>query len=119
MSDTEHITRAVRTRDGLLLIEQPDGSFRPAEGQTDWRRIDGMSDDDIAVTTAGDDDAPDRIGDLWDQAQPIYPAAKERVTMRLDADMVDWFRRQGRGYQTKINAILRGYFEHERGGKER
>lgn len=34
--------------------------------------------------------------------------------MRLDADMLPWFRRQGRGYQTRINAVLRGCFEHAR-----
>ena len=35
------------------------------------------------------------------------------MTLRLDADVLDWFRRQGRGYQTRINAILRRYFEQQ------
>jgi uncharacterized protein (DUF4415 family) len=44
---------------------------------------------------------------------------KERLTVRFDTDMVKWFKRQGRGYQTRMNAVLRSYFEHERGRKPR
>jgi uncharacterized protein (DUF4415 family) len=105
----------VRTADGLVLVEQPDGSFRRLEGRTDWPRVDRMTDADIAAASAGDDDAPELVADVWEQARPIFPKAKERVTMRLDADLLQWFRRQGRGYQTRINAILRGYVEHQRG----
>ena len=40
---------------------------------------------------------------------------KEQLTLRIDSDVVDWFRRQGQGYQTKINALLRAYVEaHKR-----
>jgi uncharacterized protein (DUF4415 family) len=43
----------------------------------------------------------------------VYPK-KERVTLRLDADLLAWFRGQGRGYQSRINAILRRHYEHVR-----
>ena len=47
------------------------------------------------------------------------PRAKETITIRLDADVLDWFRQQGSGYQTRINAILRSYVRaHETGGME-
>ncbi len=36
---------------------------------------------------------------------------KAQLTLRLDSDVLDWFRRHGRGYQTKINALLRAYME--------
>jgi uncharacterized protein (DUF4415 family) len=39
------------------------------------------------------------------------PRRKAHTTLRLDADMLGWFRAQGKGYQTRINAILRKYFE--------
>jgi uncharacterized protein (DUF4415 family) len=105
----------VRTAEGLVLIEQPDGSFRRVEGRSDWPRVDRMTDADIAAASVGDDDAPDLVADVWEHARPVFPRAKERVTMRLDADLLQWFREQGRGYQTRINAILRGYVEHRRG----
>lgn len=37
------------------------------------------------------------------------PSPKPLVSIRLDADVLDWFRKQGKGYQTRINAVLRGY----------
>jgi uncharacterized protein (DUF4415 family) len=39
---------------------------------------------------------------------------KQQVTLRLDADVMEWFRAQGRGYQTQINALLRAYVEAHR-----
>ena len=113
MSDTEHVTRAIRTADGQVLIEQPDGSFRRVEGRTDWQRLDRMGEDEIAASIADDPDDPGHDPTFWDHARLVHPRLKERVTMRLDADMLDWFKRQGRGYQTRINAVLRDYFEHE------
>jgi uncharacterized protein (DUF4415 family) len=48
--------------------------------------------------------------DFWKSAKVIMPTPKEIVTMRLDADLLRWFRQQ-RGYQTRINAILRAYMQ--------
>lgn len=39
---------------------------------------------------------------------------KEQLTLRIDSDVLDWFRKQGQGYQTKINALLRAYMEAHR-----
>jgi uncharacterized protein (DUF4415 family) len=39
------------------------------------------------------------------------PPGKAQLTLRLDSDVLEWFRRQGRGYQTRINALLRAYME--------
>ena len=114
MSGTE-TTRAILATDGRVLVEQPDGSYRPVEGHTDWARVDRTSE---AEATAPLVDEPQSQGDdpaFWEHARLVYPVPKERITMRLDADMLAWFRRQGRGYQTRINAILRGYYEHARG----
>lgn len=117
MSGSDTLTRAVLTADGRVMVEQPDGSFRFAAGQTDWARLDAMGEVEIAAAMAVDAEDPGRDPAFWDRARPVFPGKKERVTMRLDADVLDWFRRQGAGYQTRINAVLRGYVEHE--GKER
>jgi uncharacterized protein (DUF4415 family) len=55
------------------------------------------------------DDAMEAID--WATTELPAPRRKQHTTLRLDADMLEWFRAQGRGYQTKINAILRSYFE--------
>jgi uncharacterized protein (DUF4415 family) len=42
---------------------------------------------------------------------------KKQLTLRVDSDVVDWYKKQGPGYQTRINALLRAYMnEHERSG---
>lgn len=55
------------------------------------------------------DDAMEEID--WLTTELPQPRRKAHMTLRLDKDMLDWFRAQGRGYQTRINAILRRYFE--------
>jgi uncharacterized protein (DUF4415 family) len=59
---------------------------------------------------AADPDAHATDGAFWKSAQVVLPTPKEVVTMRLDADLLRWFRRE-RGYQTRINAILRAYMQ--------
>jgi uncharacterized protein (DUF4415 family) len=113
MPATETLTRAVFTTDGRVLVEQPDGSYRPANGETDWSRVDRMSEAELAAAIAADPDDPANDPGFWERARLVYPK-KERVTLRLDADLLAWFRRQGRGYQSRINAILRRHYEHVR-----
>jgi uncharacterized protein (DUF4415 family) len=42
------------------------------------------------------------------------PIIKKQLTLRLDSDVVEWFKKQGRGYQTKMNALLRAYMEESK-----
>ena len=50
--------------------------------------------------------------DFWKHAKVVYPESpKEAVKIRYDWDMLDWFKDQGRGYQTRMNAVLRSYYE--------
>ena len=52
---------------------------------------------------------------FWKDAQIIVPEEpKKQLTLRLDADLLEWFKAQGRGYQTRINAILRSYYSAHR-----
>lgn len=67
--------------------------------------------------TRADAPAGPELGpDFWKQARVVYPEGpKRQLTVRLDADMVDWFKKQGRGYQTRMNAVLRSFYEtHKR-----
>lgn len=74
----------------------------------DWDAVRRMSDADIHAGIVADPDAHPTDGDFWKEAKIVLPRRKEVVTMRLDADLLEWFRQQ-RGYQTRINAILRSY----------
>jgi uncharacterized protein (DUF4415 family) len=81
-----------------VLIEQPDGSYRPAESQTDWARLDGMTDEEVEGL-ASEDIAELGIDPEWmEHATVMFPRRKERVTVRPDPDVLDWLKAQGRGY---------------------
>ena len=58
-------------------------------------------------------DIPELNDEFWDNAVIEVPANKQRLTVRFDADMVAWFKSQGRGYQTKMNAVLRSFYESQ------
>jgi uncharacterized protein (DUF4415 family) len=77
---------------------------------TDWNKLRRMSDDRIRHGIASDPDAHATDEQFWKNAKVVWPTRKTIVTMRLDADLLAWFRQQ-RGYQTRINAILRAYMK--------
>lgn len=54
-------------------------------------------------------DAPPTKPEEWRDAVvgKFYRPIKQQLTLRIDADVVDWFKKQGRGYQTRINELLR------------
>ena len=78
--------------------------------RTDWNRLDEMKDDDIRFS-----DVPEVTPEMFARAvvrRGIKPAPRKRlITLRLDSDVLEWFKAQGRGYQTKINDLLRAYKE--------
>jgi len=78
--------------------------------RTDWRRVNAMKDKDIDYS-----DAPILGADFFKKAKLRIPEPKQTVTMRLGRDVLAWFRKQGAGYQTRINHLLREYMKvHQR-----
>lgn len=73
---------------------------------TDWERVDAMSDADIDTS-----DIPPLDEDFWKNAELRMPQRKVPITIRLDPDVLAWFKGLGKGYQTRINAVLRTYME--------
>jgi uncharacterized protein (DUF4415 family) len=116
----ESMTRAVLTQDGRVLIEQPDGSYRAATPRTDWDRVRAMSDEEIEAAAAGDADAPPLDETFWQEARVVFPrpVRKKHTGLRIDEDVLAWFRADGPGYQTRMNAVLCAYVEaQKRGGR--
>src|SRR3546814_2695058 len=66
---------------------------------------------DLAMPDSGIDysDAPTLTEDFWKTAERgrFYKPIKQQVTARLDADVLAWLKSQGKGYQARMNAILR------------
>lgn len=84
------------------------GKNMKRQSRTDWKRIDALGDEDIDFS-----DIP-KLGPEFFANAIVWPGTKEQITLRLDPDVLKFFRKQGRGYQTTINAVLRKYMEaHE------
>jgi len=82
--------------------------------RTDWERLKKMRDRDIDHS-----DVPPLDASFFKNAVVRLPERKRPVALRLDPDILDWFKRQGKGYQTRINAVLRLYMEARAGSRDR
>lgn len=81
------------------------------ESKTDWARVDAMTDADVEAAMRDDPDWKDFIDIDWSNATIVYPQPKNPVSIRLDADVLDFFKATGKGYQTRINAVLRHFMQ--------
>jgi uncharacterized protein (DUF4415 family) len=84
------------------------GKKSKAKAQTDWTRLRCITQSQIRKGILSDPDIHPTDEKFWKQAKVVLPRRKQIVTIRLDADLLEWFRQQ-QGYQTRINAVLRAY----------
>jgi uncharacterized protein (DUF4415 family) len=61
-------------------------------------------------------DIPELGDHFWEAAKMVVPTSKKAVSLRLDSDILDWFKSQGKGYQSTINNVLRTYVNHQQKG---
>ena len=82
-----------------------------AKDRTNLGRVRAQT--DLAIRRATENDPDSFVPDAgWlRRAKLVMPQRKETVTLRLDPDVLSWFRREGRGYQTRINAVLRAFVQ--------
>lgn len=89
------------------------------EGETDWDRIDQLTDEEIEQAVQEDPDAVLLDEDWFERAELIMPSSgKEKISIRLDEDVIEWFKEQGPGYQTRMNLVLRAYMVGRRRKEE-
>jgi uncharacterized protein (DUF4415 family) len=81
-------------------------------GRTSWYRLNKMSEDEIEEKSQ-DSDTPRWTTKMFKTATWRMPQKKVPVHMLLDQDIVDWFRSQGKGYQSRINSVLKSYVHHK------
>ena len=72
--------------------------------QERMKKLEEIKDEDIDFS-----DIPELDESLWENAVIEYPEKKKSVTIRLDTDVLEWFQSRGKGYQTRINSVLRSY----------
>jgi uncharacterized protein (DUF4415 family) len=81
-----------------------------AEGLTDWTRLRSLSDGQVRRALQSDPQARPTDAEFWKQARVVVPVTKQTISIRLDADLLEWLRTQ-KGHQTRINAVLRTYMD--------
>jgi uncharacterized protein (DUF4415 family) len=80
-------------------------------GRSDWVKAAAMTNEELEASIAADGDEAGMVMD-WDSLTVELPKPKADLHMRLDRDVLDFFRKTGKGYQTRINAVLRSYVSH-------
>jgi uncharacterized protein (DUF4415 family) len=80
------------------------------KSQTDWHRLDAITDENIDLS-----DIPELTPEMFAKAVVKHGLKgkenKTQLTIRVDRDVLAWFKSQGRGYQTRINSLLRAYMQ--------
>jgi len=90
----------------------------PKDDRTDWERLKSMTEDEITGAALSDPDAQPLDEEFFRHARVITPPPKKSIHLRVDADVLEWFRSKGKGYQTRMNAVLRAYMNmQEKSGK--
>jgi uncharacterized protein (DUF4415 family) len=83
------------------------------KGKTDWARVDALTDKEIEEAVRNDPDAVPLDVD-WANAALVIPSKKKAISIRVDEDVLNYFKKEGAGYQRRINAVLRLYVQQKR-----
>lgn len=79
----------------------------PSRGRADIKRLRRVSEGEIARSSPPE--LADLPADFWDRATLVDPPAKRAISLRVDEDVLDWFKARGPRYQSRMNAVLRSY----------
>ena len=109
--------------DGKTIVRYTLDEARKIPRLTGGPDPNAMTDEELTANAVSDPDNPPLPDDFFEKAkrvrlQDLMPETKERVCIRLDRDVLTWFRaRQKKGYQTAINAVLKAFIESQGAGK--
>jgi uncharacterized protein (DUF4415 family) len=89
-----------------------------AHSRTDWHKVDSLTDAELEKLVAEDEDERSLRPD-WTQARLVLPQAKQSVHLRLDKEVIAFFKASGKGYITRMQAVLKAYADAHRKSGER
>ena len=98
------------------LTRIPLSEAQAAASQTDWQRLKDMPDETITSAAETDPDNLPLDDPFFETARRLPPSAllkeaKQQITLRIDAEVLEWFRSSGSGYQSRMNAVLKAYVQ--------
>jgi uncharacterized protein (DUF4415 family) len=80
---------------------------QPSRGRADLSRLRGLT--DAAIRRTSPPELADLPADFWAEATLVVPGPKRAISLRVDEDVLEWFKRAGPRYQSRMNAVLRSY----------
>jgi uncharacterized protein (DUF4415 family) len=89
----------------------------PRRGKTDWKKVDKLTDAEIDASIRNDPDWSDDWN--WSDAVLVIPPKKKAISIRVDEDVLDYFKHDGAGYQRRMNAVLRSYMQQKKSKKRK
>jgi uncharacterized protein (DUF4415 family) len=103
--------RRRKRRSEEKLVRTRSTDLAQMEDRSDWERVEALTDQEIEQAIADDLDAAPVLDEaFWRNAVILDPRhEKSTITMRVDEDVLDFFKRGGPGYQSRMNAVLRAY----------
>lgn len=84
----------------------------PSRGKANLQLLRRVS--DAVIRRSAPADLPELPDDFWDEAVPVVPEIKVPISLRVDSDVLEWFREEGPRYQSRMNAVLRLYMQRSR-----
>ena len=111
---SRRVVREKTSDENITIVSRDDR--RP--GKTDWAAVDALTDREIAAAVRKDADAVPLDFD-WSEAVLVAPPAKQAISIRVDEDVLDFFKAGGAGYQSRMNAVLRHYVSEQARKKKR
>jgi len=109
VGSSQHGERAETKDENITRVSRDD----PRRGKTDWATVDALTDEEIEEAVRNDPDAVPLDFD-WSKAVLVIPPKKKAISIRVDEDVLDYFKKQGTGYQRRMNAVLRSYMQQKR-----
>src|SRR6266571_7111457 len=107
---SRRVERGAMKEKDITLVSRDD----PRRGKTDWAKVAKLTDEEIEAAMAKDPAWADYDDAHWSEAVLVMPPKKKAISIRVDEDVLDFFRQEGVGYQRRINAVLRSYMQQRR-----
>lgn len=102
--------RAGRKDENITVVSR----YSRGKGKTDWKALNALTDGQIEAAIARDPDWQDMKDFDWSDVVLVVPPRKRPISIRVDEDVLDYFKREGAGYQRRMNAVLRSYMHQKK-----
>jgi uncharacterized protein (DUF4415 family) len=110
---SQHVGRAEPNEENITVVSR----YSPIRGRTDWKALKALTDEQIEAAIANDPDWQEMAKMDWSDAVLVMPPKKKAISIRIDEDVLDHFKKEGGQYQRRINAVLRSYMQQRKSKK--